>query len=445
MRTTRHLLLAGTLVVTMLAAGCGGAAGGGGSDGTTTLTYWATQEADSAKTDKKIYEKIIKDFEKKTGIDVKVTIVPWSRLYKKILTATTSGQGADVVNIGNTWSASLQATGAFVEFDQQAMTKIGGKDKFVSSALKSSGTPGKTPTALPLYLLPDPVLYYNKKLFEKAGIDGPPDTWSELFSVAKKLTKDTDGDGKPDQWGLTFPGADSYSMLHRAYTMSRQAGGHFFDKQGNPTFAAPKNVQAAKRLVDRIGQGLAAPASAEHKSVDALTPFVNDKAGMMMAPLNSTAALASRDMGPDDYGITTRPVPDPVPAGGQPYRGYLSGTNISIFKSTDNKDAALKFVTFMTSKKAQVGLAKAYKRGYLPVTHKGVKALDDTGKHYDLGAKVIKHSVALPQVPEEADMETYVGDALVQLIRKAATGKVTTADIRSKLQQANKKMSANTG
>ena len=32
-------------------------------------------------------------------------------------------------------------------------------------------------------------LYYNKKLFEEAGIDGPPKTISELTDAAKKLTK----------------------------------------------------------------------------------------------------------------------------------------------------------------------------------------------------------------------------------------------------------------
>jgi multiple sugar transport system substrate-binding protein len=50
----------------------------------------------------------------KTGIDVKMEVIGWPDLQTRIQTAVTSGQGPDVVNIGNTWAVSLQATGAFL-------------------------------------------------------------------------------------------------------------------------------------------------------------------------------------------------------------------------------------------------------------------------------------------------------------------------------------------
>jgi len=79
---------------------------------------------------------------------------PWSDLLDRITNATTSGEGPDVVNIGNTWSASLQATGAFVEFDDATLGKIGGKAKFLETSLSSTGAPGKTATSVPLYGCP---------------------------------------------------------------------------------------------------------------------------------------------------------------------------------------------------------------------------------------------------------------------------------------------------
>jgi multiple sugar transport system substrate-binding protein len=47
-------------------------------------------------------------------------------------------------------------------------------------------------------------LFYNKDLFDAAGVAYPDDTWdwAKLVDVGKQLTKDTNGDGKPDQWGL---------------------------------------------------------------------------------------------------------------------------------------------------------------------------------------------------------------------------------------------------
>lgn len=41
-----------------------------------------------------------------------------------------------------------------------------------------------------------PILYYNKTMFDQAGIKQPPQTWAELLADAKKLTDESKG-----QWG----------------------------------------------------------------------------------------------------------------------------------------------------------------------------------------------------------------------------------------------------
>jgi multiple sugar transport system substrate-binding protein len=48
------------------------------------------------------------------------------------------------------------------------------------------------------------LMYYNKEVLEKAGLDPnkPPKTWDELREMAKKVTEQ----GKGDVYGLTFPG-----------------------------------------------------------------------------------------------------------------------------------------------------------------------------------------------------------------------------------------------
>jgi len=49
------------------------------------------------------------------------------------------------------------------------------------------------------------VTYYNKDLFDAAGLAYPdPDwTWDDFTTLAKALTLDTNGDGEIDQWGFT--------------------------------------------------------------------------------------------------------------------------------------------------------------------------------------------------------------------------------------------------
>src|SRR5207244_2673049 len=84
---------------------------------------------------------VLKKFTDETGIKVDLEVIGWNDLQTRIQTAITSGQGPDVLNIGNTWAASLQATDAFLPFDSNAMNAIGGKDRFVPTALATGGKP----------------------------------------------------------------------------------------------------------------------------------------------------------------------------------------------------------------------------------------------------------------------------------------------------------------
>jgi len=52
--------------------------------------------------------------------------------------------------------------------------------------------------------LSDVMLYYNKDLFDAAGVAYPNDnwTWDDLRDAAKKLTRDKNGSGTVNQWGF---------------------------------------------------------------------------------------------------------------------------------------------------------------------------------------------------------------------------------------------------
>lgn len=51
------------------------------------------------------------------------------------------------------------------------------------------------------------VIYYNRTLFDAAGLPYPHEgwTWSEFRAAARSLTRDSDGDGTVDQWGFGWP------------------------------------------------------------------------------------------------------------------------------------------------------------------------------------------------------------------------------------------------
>src|SRR4051794_18856948 len=209
-------------------AACGGSSGGGDSAGGQsirgqTITYWASNQGATIDNDKEVLSKAIAQFTKQTGVKVNFKVIPWSDLFTNITTAVTSGKGPDVLNIGNTWSATLQSTGAFIPFEGGALDTVGGKSKFLATSWAASGAPGKTPTSVPLYGL-SYGLFYNTKLFKAAGISTPPKTWSEFLADAKKLNKPDQG-----QFGVALEGASITENAHWAFILGRQNGGNLFD------------------------------------------------------------------------------------------------------------------------------------------------------------------------------------------------------------------------
>ena len=152
-----------------------------------------------------------------------------------------------MLNIGNTWAASLQATGAFMPFDAAALDAVGGKDKFVEAAFKTGGAEGKDPTSVPLYGLAYG-LYYNKKMFADAGLK-PPTTWAELIAAAKKLTNPGKG-----VYGMAMEGGSYTESVHFAYIFGKQNGGSPFDASGKPTFTTDGDGQRRQAVRRPDGQ-----------------------------------------------------------------------------------------------------------------------------------------------------------------------------------------------
>lgn len=123
-RSWRQIAAAGgALLLTVgILAGCGSTIGnptsngqpGHAPTGTTargeTITFWA-DEAITLDAQHKVWQPLLDQFERETGVHVNYQPVPWGNLLNQILAQITSGAtDVDVVAIGNTWAFSLAAT-----------------------------------------------------------------------------------------------------------------------------------------------------------------------------------------------------------------------------------------------------------------------------------------------------------------------------------------------
>jgi multiple sugar transport system substrate-binding protein len=435
-RLRRIGMLAATAALLLpLAAACGKSGGSdSGSTAGVTLTYWASNQGTSLDNDKQVLQPELDKFKQQTGITVNLEVIGWADLLNRILAATTSGQGPDVLNIGNTWSASLQATGALLPFDDANMSAIGGKDRFLAGSLAATGAPGKPPTAVPIYSL-SYVLYYNKKLFAAAGISTPPRTWNELVGDGKKLTHS-------GQWGLALECGNLSENAHHAFTLGQQYGADLFDSGGKPNFASDGEVAAIKRYVDFMAvDKIVNPSDAEYANNQSVTDFATGKAAMLLWQA-ADSSLKSHGMSPDDYGVAPVPFEDPVPAGGKHVNSMVAGINLAVFNNTKHKDAALKFVKFMTSDAEQTILNKTY--GSMPTVKTAYTDPAFQTDEVKTFQNVLNTTAApLPAVPEESQMETLIGTVMKGLFADVASGKTpSAADIKAKLSAANDQVKA---
>jgi multiple sugar transport system substrate-binding protein len=420
------------LAVTGLAA-C--SSGSSSSSAGKTLTYWASNQGTSLQNDKQVLTPVLNKFTKETGIKVNLQVIGWNDLQNKIQTAVTSGQGPDVVNIGNTWASSLQATGAFLPYDSSAMKAIGGSSKFSTVALSTGGAPGKDVTSVPLYGLAYG-LYYNKAMFSAAGLT-PPTTYEELVSDAKKLTDPSKG-----VYGFTQVGASYTENVHFAFINAAQNGGSWFDSKGNPTFTSAANVNGVLRYLDLMQtEKVTNPADAQYdNATQSVADFAKGKTAMI-AVQAADATIQSNGMSASDYGV----VPYPSPANAKKkVASFPAGINLSVFKNTKNKTGALEFVKYMTSASTQATLDKPY--AALPVLKSAANASGLSAETKTFLDIYNNQAEPLPRVAAEDQFESTIGTAMNNMFAKIATGSTyTAAQVKAALQSAQDQVSQANG
>ncbi len=92
-------------------------------------------------------------------------------------------------------------------------------------------------------------MFYNKKLFEQAGLDGPPATLDDFMATAAKISE---LDGKSGYCLRGGPGgANGYIMM-----MADMMGNDdYFDAEGNSTLNSPDAIKGLQFLVDMYQKG----------------------------------------------------------------------------------------------------------------------------------------------------------------------------------------------
>ena len=150
-----------------------------------------------------VWQKLSADFEKThPGIKLKVEVNDWDSYWEKLRVLVAGGTAPDVFAMDASNYPDWQARGALLNLQPF----VDAEPDLLKGVFPISLEAYRTPDGY--YGLPRDIqtiaLFYNKDMFDAAGVAYPSDTWTwdDLRVAAKKLTRDKNGDGTIDQWGL---------------------------------------------------------------------------------------------------------------------------------------------------------------------------------------------------------------------------------------------------
>ncbi|GBQ03450.1 sugar ABC transporter substrate-binding protein [Streptomyces spongiicola] len=332
--------LVASLALTATACGGDDAEGGKSASGklSGTVTWWDTSTVGS---EDKVFKKLAEGFTK-LHPDVKVNYVnvPFGEVQNKFKNAAQSGSGApDVIRSEVAWTPEFADLGYLAPLDGTPALK---DDKdFLPQAAASTKYADKT------YAVPQVIdsmgIFYNKKIFQEAGVQ-PPASIAELKTVSEKI-KDKTG-----KTGLYLRGDDAYWFLSFLYG----EGGNLVDAEKKQiTVDNPAGVKAMKVVKDLVDSG-AAKTDATDGWNNMQTAFKDGKVAMMInGPWAVTDTYAGKEFADrSNLGIV------PVPAGSDGQGAPQGGHNLAVYAGSKSLDASYAFVEYMTSAESQTTVAK---------------------------------------------------------------------------------------
>jgi multiple sugar transport system substrate-binding protein len=396
----------------------------------TTITEWATPEgAHQTATTLATYGPLVAQFKKQTGITVKITVVPWPELLTKLTTAVATGSGPDISETGDTWAGQLARTNGFVPWTAAAYEKIGGKGKFIPRVIGATGLPGQTPAELMLWV-ESYALYYNKLLFEKAGITSPPRTWAQFIADAQKITSPKTG-----VWGTAMDLGAVTGMETWDWILSRQFGGHYYSSptKDKATVNNPGTTAAMNMFLNWMGSDhIMSPVDAEYNNTQAEAQFGAGKVGMVFE--QGETGLIADGIPAKDIGVGLVPMRTLNPPASAAVMSHLDGVNIAIFKSSKHLAADYAWLKFLTDRQAQTAIAKSY--GVVPSTVAAARNpyFQNNPEYHTWLTIQSKYAVPMPTQADSGTLDEATARAVSVLFDGVATsGHVSTAQVRSAL------------
>jgi multiple sugar transport system substrate-binding protein len=282
-------------------------------------------------------QQIITAFKKThPNINVTIELTPYAQYFTKLQTAATGGSAPDVFWMNGPNFVTYAANGILMPFDDQVSSKKINLSNYPSSLVSLYTYNGKH------YALPkdfDTIgLWYNKALFDAAGVKYPDDTWdwNTLTETAKKLTNPAKG-----VWGIAAQLADQEGF----YNTIPQNGGYVISPDKKTSgFDSPASIGGLQFWTNLI-QDKSSPTLAQMTDTPALSLFESGKVAMMYTGSWNAIAFAQNAYTKDKVDVAVMPK-------GKTRATVIHGVGVAVYANTKYPTQAMEFADFMESQDA---------------------------------------------------------------------------------------------
>lgn len=290
-------------------------------------------------------EKFRTQFESETGIKVSVDYVAWSDISNKTLTTLAAGGGGyDIVFMPSADASKLIAGGWFEPIND--LISEDQKADWVSAVLDFYTADGNL-MAMPWYA-GGAHMAYNKTILETAGVDPTTIvTWDDFMAACKTIKEAGAAD-------FCFTPSAKYAgeFYYNWGTMVLSRGGTFFDDSGAPVFQnSTAALDSYAFLKEGIDKGYFNPAGVAMDDYETLIDFGTGKTAFM---LNSTWSATQANTNSDLSTLVGKVGYILVPGTGNVRSAaYLYAGGLGLLKTSEHKEEAKQFITYLTSAEAQ--------------------------------------------------------------------------------------------
>ncbi len=283
------------------------------------------------------------------------------------------------------------------------------KSNYLPGIVAYYSKPDGTMLSFP-YNSSSPILYYNKDIFEKAGldVDSPPETWQDVFAAARTIKESGAAEcGYTSTW-LTWIHLENFAAWNNvAYGTNENglAGTDVELKLNEPLY-----VEHFQDIADLAKDGVFRYGG---RTSEAKQLFLSGECGILTESSGGLGDIVKSGM---NYGIGQ--LPYDANAEGAPQNTIPGGASLWVFggKSDEEYKGIAEFFNFLSQTEIQSRLHQV--SGYLPVTMDAYKATKDSGFYEEnpgretpilqmMGKEPTENSkgVRLPNLPQLRDIE----------------------------------------